>query len=222
MTRSPPVGPGDHKDLGVEDSDRWPQIGLQALARPGTVPTGWCGLQQDLHLRLQLAAQPDRAAMVTVGLQACSGRRFRRVVGVFVASLFCGGAVAVHRVAMGCGTGLRSAPCPGAAGKQLQQQGNQQGPYSTAHGPMIRAMKKAPRGFAGLWGWSAGRVDYMPMPPIPPMPPMSGMAAGASALGASDTMHSVVSIRLATEAAFCSAVRVTLVGSRIPISIMSP
>ena len=35
-------------------------------------------------------------------------------------------------------------------------------------------------------------------------------------------MASVVSISDATEAAFCSAVRVTFVGSRMPISIMSP
>lgn len=68
-----------------------------------------------------------------------------------------------------------------------------------------------------------GRRHYMPMPPMPPMPPMSGMpAAGASSFGASATMASVVSSRDATEAAFCRAVRVTLVGSRIPISIMSP
>ena len=51
----------------------------------------------------------------------------------------------------------------------------------------------------------------------PGMPP-----AGASSFGASATMHSVVSISDATEAAFCSAVRVTLVGSRMPISSMSP
>ena len=47
-------------------------------------------------------------------------------------------------------------------------------------------------------------------------------AAGRSSFGASATMASVVSISEATEAAFCSAVRVTLVGSRMPISIMSP
>jgi hypothetical protein len=35
-------------------------------------------------------------------------------------------------------------------------------------------------------------------------------------------MASVVSSSEATEAAFCSAVRVTLVGSRMPISSMSP
>jgi hypothetical protein len=58
------------------------------------------------------------------------------------------------------------------------------------------------------------------------MPPMSGMPppgiAGASSFGSSATIASVVIIRPATEAAFCSAVRVTLVGSRMPISTMSP
>ena len=65
---------------------------------------------------------------------------------------------------------------------------------------------------------------YMPMPPMPPMPPMSGMPPppAPSSFGESATMHSVVSISEDTEAAFCSAVRVTLVGSRMPISIMSP
>ena len=59
----------------------------------------------------------------------------------------------------------------------------------------------------------------MSMPPIPPMPP--GIA-GASSFGNSATMQSVVSIRPATEAAFCNAERVTLVGSSTPISTMSP
>lgn len=57
--------------------------------------------------------------------------------------------------------------------------------------------------------------------PIPPMPPISG-AAGASAFGNSVTIASVVIIREPTDAANCSAERVTLVGSRIPISSISP
>jgi hypothetical protein len=76
-----------------------------------------------------------------------------------------------------------------------------------------------------LWSLRQGATrHYMPMPPIPPMPPISPppIGIGASAFGASAIMHSVVSIRDATLAAFCSAVRVTLVGSKIPISIMSP
>ena len=47
-------------------------------------------------------------------------------------------------------------------------------------------------------------------------------AHSTHAVGDSAPMASVVSISEATEAAFCSAVRVTLVGSRMPISIMSP
>ena len=67
------------------------------------------------------------------------------------------------------------------------------------------------------------RVDYIipPIPPIPPMPPISGIA-GLSSFGASAIIHSVVIIKLAIDAANCRAERVTLVGSRIPISIMSP
>ena len=60
-----------------------------------------------------------------------------------------------------------------------------------------------------------------PIPPIPPMPPMSGIPA-PSFCGRSVTIASVVIIRPATDAANCSALRVTLVGSRIPISSMSP
>ena len=52
------------------------------------------------------------------------------------------------------------------------------------------------------------------MPPMPPMPPPGGIA-GSSFFGASATMASVVIIRPAMEAAFCNAVRVTLVGSRM-------
>ncbi|MNT74443.1 hypothetical protein D3C72_2132650 [compost metagenome] len=52
------------------------------------------------------------------------------------------------------------------------------------------------------------------------MPP--GMAGADSSFGDSATAQSVVSISEATEAAFCSAVRVTLVGSSTPISTRSP
>ena len=86
---------------------------------------------------------------------------------------------------------------------------------------------KRPAGFS--WGGAAraaarGPGNYMPMPPMPPIPPMSGMPppAPASSFGASATMHSVVSSSDATEAAFCRAVRVTFVGSRMPSSSMSP
>ena len=53
------------------------------------------------------------------------------------------------------------------------------------------------------------------MPPIPPSPPggMAGAFSGLSAMTAS-----VVKNRPAIEAAFCSAERVTLVGSGTPAS----
>ncbi len=58
---------------------------------------------------------------------------------------------------------------------------------------------------------------------IPPMPPPGGMPwLCSSSFGASATMTSVVSSRPATEAAFCSARRVTLVGSRMPGLDQSP
>ena len=47
-----------------------------------------------------------------------------------------------------------------------------------------------------------------------PMPPAE------SSFGASATMHAVVNIKETTDAAFCGDVRVTLVRSRISISIM--
>ena len=81
-----------------------------------------------------------------------------------------------------------------------------------------RAKKKPRRGGASeLCAECSTRASYI-------MPPMSGMpwAPAASSLGSSATMASVVSNRPATEVAFCSARRVTLVGSRIPISSMSP
>src|SRR6516225_4298857 len=56
------------------------------------------------------------------------------------------------------------------------------------------------------------------MPPIPPPPP----AVFVSSSLISATKASVVSIRLAIEAAFCRASRVTLAGSMTPALIMSP
>lgn len=54
------------------------------------------------------------------------------------------------------------------------------------------------------------------------MPPMSGEGAGgAGGVGISVTMLSVVSNVAATEAAFCRAERVTLVGSIMPLVTMS-
>src|SRR5690606_20119417 len=70
-------------------------------------------------------------------------------------------------------------------------------------------------------GLATGLLAYMPMP-MPPMPPMSGMPPAGLSSGSSPTIAAVVSIRPAIEAAFCSAVRVTLVGSTTPSSTRSP
>src|SRR5690606_12425528 len=80
--------------------------------------------------------------------------------------------------------------------------------------------RKGPALRRGLSGYDTRgpRLDQKSMPPMPPMPG----AAGSSFFGSSATMASVVIIRPAMEAAFCSAVRVTLVGSRMPNSTMSP
>lgn len=227
MDEDRPAGLDDHKQSGRESSDGRAQIRPQAQARPGAMLAGGGGLRQGLQLRIHGFAQADDAAVVAVNLCRQGMGLTWRVMGV-TDSVLHDRAMAVRSVAVGqVAASLRCTPCPGVARHQLQQHGKKQCPDSTAHVQMIKPMKKAPRGFAGLrepWTPAHVRSDrrraYMPMPP---MPPMSGMAgAAASALGASETMHSVVSIRLATEAAFCRAVRVTLVGSRIPISIMSP
>ncbi len=83
-----------------------------------------------------------------------------------------------------------------------------------------RPLRRAGR--SGAHRCAPGQGHYMPMSPMPPMPPGMPPAAGASSFGASATMASVVSSSEATEAAFCRAVRVTLVGSRMPSSSMSP
>jgi len=54
-----------------------------------------------------------------------------------------------------------------------------------------------------------------------PMPPPCGMAGGAFFSGFSATIASVVTSRPATDAASCSAVRTTLVGSMMPAFSMS-
>src|SRR5207342_3922558 len=67
------------------------------------------------------------------------------------------------------------------------------------------------------------QANQKSMPPMPPMPPPPWPPPiGSSFFGSSDTIASVVIMRPAMEAAFCSAVRVTLVGSRMPMASMSP
>ena len=66
------------------------------------------------------------------------------------------------------------------------------------------------------------RKHYMSMSPMPPIPPIPPPCLWPSSLGNSATIASVVRMRVATEAAFSSAQRVTLVGSSTPISTRSP
>jgi len=58
---------------------------------------------------------------------------------------------------------------------------------------------------------------------MPPMPPVGSPMGGAGGVGSflSATRLSVVSTMAAMEAAFCRALRVTLVGSTIPAGIIS-
>ena len=135
------------------------------------------------------------------------------------------------------GAALLVGPAHGGRRQQLRLQPGLSFQFSQSHekGPrcfrtvalLLASGRKNAGSASGLFGKPGIRphdFDYMPMSPMPPMPPMPPPMppAGASSLADSQTMHSVVSIRDATEAAFCSAVRVTFVGSRIPISIMSP
>ncbi len=63
------------------------------------------------------------------------------------------------------------------------------------------------------------------MPPMPPIPPPPGIGGVFSFSGISVTMASVVSNRPEIDAAFCNALRVTLVGSTMPAftkSVYSP
>ena len=62
------------------------------------------------------------------------------------------------------------------------------------------------------------RGNYI-MPPIPPPIPPSIGGMGASFLGSSTMVASVVSNKDATEAAFSKATRVTFVGSMMPASL---
>jgi len=78
----------------------------------------------------------------------------------------------------------------------------------------------------GNTGYNAGTGEYGDMLAMGVVDPTkvtrTALQNAASSAGASATMQSVVSIRLAIDAAFCSAVRVTFVGSTTPIASMSP
>ncbi len=100
-------------------------------------------------------------------------------------------------------------------------------PQACVHAGRTKKPRKDLRGLERRWraliraDTALDNLAYI-MPSMPPMPPPGIAGATLSAFGASAIMHSVVSIKAATDAAFCSAVRVTLVGSKMPISIMSP
>src|ERR1700687_4349904 len=90
-----------------------------------------------------------------------------------------------------------------------------------------RGKEKAPQILEDLRGLFDSHLPcegrfYMSIPPMPPMPPPGAPCACSSSFGDSAIMTSVVSNRPATEAAFCRARRVTLVGSKMPISTISP
>src|SRR5690606_17672345 len=95
-----------------------------------------------------------------------------------------------HAVSRGRRVGGLSHPCPrrGMTGAAATQ-------------------KKDPASRRGPWSTRGGRRDQKSMPPMPPMPPPG--IAGSSFFGSSATIASVVIIRPAIDAAFCSAVRVT-------------
>src|SRR2546425_1270624 len=78
--------------------------------------------------------------------------------------------------------------------------------------------------FRSLPGHVTRSASYMSIPSMPPIPPMPWAWPPAFFFSStsSATIASVVSKSPATEAAFCSAVRLTLVGSSTPISTRSP
>lgn len=86
----------------------------------------------------------------------------------------------------------------------------------TADSTQHRPTKNAPRGCAGRSPFRDGTGDQY----IPSIPP-PGIAGAFSGSGFSTTTVSVVSRRPAIDAAFCSAVRVTLVGSITPAATRS-
>src|SRR6266568_582891 len=78
--------------------------------------------------------------------------------------------------------------------------------------------------FRSLPGHVTRSASYMSIPSMPPIPPMPWAWPPAFFFSStsSATIASVVSKSPATEAAFCRAVRLTLVGSSTPISTRSP
>lgn len=103
--------------------------------------------------------------------------------------------------------------CP-AAGKRRREQAGIW--FGSGENPRGTDKKKAPGLKPGRRFHKGERMDYI----MPSMPP-AGAAGAFFSSGMSVIMHSVVSRRPATEAAFCRARRVTLAGSTMPEAIMS-
>jgi len=122
----------------------------------------------------------------------------------------------------------RRAPSPGPRLSQVRDAAQAQAPGSDfrrgpkeeeprAANPRLPASRKP-----ALDRAAAELFAQNPMSPMPPMPP-GGMAGPADfCSGFSATMASVVIKRPAIEAASCSAMRTTLVGSMMPALNMSP
>ena len=89
------------------------------------------------------------------------------------------------------------------------------GPRNRSRGPSSLSPPSGPL-VEGRRGFLSSCLCYMPIGPCPPPPPPSSLSFGRSA-----TIASVVSISEATDAAFCSAVRDTLVGSITPAASRS-
>src|SRR5262249_43588020 len=110
---------------------------------------------------------------------------------------------------------LRSARAASASlrTRRPQHEGGEGTAQAVAQGATDSTKSPGSRpGFLLLWLIAADQKS------MPPPPGIAG--AGACFFGTSATIASVVIRRPATDAAFCSAARTTLVGSMMPLDIM--
>src|SRR2546428_148143 len=114
---------------------------------------------------------------------------------------------------------LTEAARPGGAPERTRRSANASSGRAQKKGPRIGARMLLPRGAdpeSGVRDPDRTHMSMSPIPPIPPMPPPGPPLPDFSSTS-SATIASVVSIRLATEAAFCSAVRVQrILDARLP------
>jgi regulator of RNase E activity RraA len=162
----------------------------------------------------------DLAGLVDVGLPIfargiCPNSGFKNGPGEINTRVSCGGiAIEPGDVIIGDQDGVIAIPRNRAADVAAQLKLVEQR-EATLDAELRRADQ------AKFWNDEAARARRHPLPGLtyissmPPGPP--GAASGIRA-----TMTSVVRMRLAIEPAFCSAVRVTLHGSRMPIATRSP